>query len=329
MSQTVFRNLLCGGIAAASIFQNTSFASHDHTAGADAPIGIMDSHVHPEGSWMMSYSVMQMTMKDNLDGADRASVPLPGYMVSPLSMDMTMHMLGLMYGYTDRLTLMIMLPVKNYSMENMVNMSGDLFTAESSGAGDLSLSALYKASDNWVSKIGISVPTGSIDEKDVLPSSGGNAVQLPYPMQQGSGSFDITAAASYLKNKNMNSWGSQAEAVIRLNDNDRDYRLGNQIELNGWYSYGLSMKSSLSLRVKLLSWGNIRGADVALNPGAVPTADSKLRAGTRADVLLGFNYNLSSDVLIGVEAGIPVYQKLDGPQLETDLVMQLGLQYSL
>ena len=316
-------------IVAASAFQNALLAEHSHHAGPDAPVGVMDSHIHPEGGWMVSYSAMQMKMKGNLDATRRVSVPLSGYMASPLSMDMTMHMLGVMYGYSENVTIMAMLPVQSYSMDHMVNMNGNLFTTESSAAGDLKLSMLFKTSDHWLSRAGLNIPTGSIDEKDIIPASNGKAVQLPYPMQPGSGSVDLTAGITYIGNNAQNSWGTQVSVVVRVNENARDYRLGNQIELNSWYSYGLTRQSSVSIRIKLQNWENISGADSALNPAAVPTADPELRAGTRADILLGYNYKLNSDLLIGVEAGAPVYQSLDGPQLETDLIMQLGVQYSL
>jgi len=61
----------------------------------------------------------------------------------------------------------------------------------------------------------------------------------------------------------------------------------------------------------------------------VPTADASLRAGTRADLLLGYNYQLTKKTLVGIEAGVPVYQNLDGPQLKADLTFQLGVQYEL
>ncbi len=305
-------------------------AGHDHHVAPDAPIGIMGHHLHPQGEWMVSYSYMQMDMEGNRDGTDRVAVPLDGYMVSPLSMDMSMHMLGVMYGATDKITLMAMLPVTSISMDHEVTMgmmAGTLFTTESSGIGDLKLSALFQIAQHWVSSAGINIPTGSIDEKDVIPMSNGNAVQLPYPMQLGSGSYELTVGTTYIKMLGKNSWGNKADVIVRVNDNDRDYRLGNSFELSSWYSFAVNDKNTLSVRLKYLDWDNISGVDVDLNPMAVPTADAKLRAGSRADVLLGYNYQLTQAALIGVEAGVPVYQNLDGPQLETDLTLQLGMQY--
>jgi len=310
-----------------SVMPILSFAAHDHHTTPDAPIGIMGHHIHPEGEWMLSYSYMQMQMEGNRDGTDSVSTPLPGYMVSPIKMDMDMHMLGVMYGYSEKLTLMAMLPLLSNSMDLMMNMSGNEFTTDASGIGDLKLSVLLESAENWVTSVGINVPTGSIDEKDVTPMSNGAAVQLPYPMQLGSGSYEFTLGTSYIKIYGKNSWGNKADIIVRLNDNNRDYKLGNSLAFNSWYSFGVSDKSSLSVRLKVLDWGNISGADADLNPMMVPTADASLRAGTRADALLGYNYQLSQAALLGFEVGMPVYQNLDGPQLETDLTVQLGVQY--
>lgn len=315
-------------LVASLLLPVSATAEHNHPTGPDAPIGIMGNHIHPEGEWMMSYSIKQMQMDGNRTDTDRVSTPLAGYMVSPLSMDMTMHMLGVMTGYSENITLMAMLPITSISMDHIVNANGMPFTTEASGMGDLKLSALINTAENWITGVGLNLPTGSIEEKDVTPMSSGVAVQLPYPMQLGSGSVDLLAGITYTNNNQKNSWGTQAEATVRLNDNDRDYRLGNRFAISSWYSFGINEKNSTSVRIKIEDWGNISGADADLNPMMVPTAETDLRAGTRADILLGYNYQLSKHYLIGLEIGAPIYQKLDGPQLETDLSMQLGVQYA-
>ncbi len=310
-----------------SVFSTNLYAEHDHYNAPDAPIGIMGYHLHPEGEWMLSYSFMKMQMEDNLDGTDKVSAPLPGYMISPLNMDMSMHMLGFMYGYSKKVTLMAMLPVINNSMDLMMNMNGNTFTTESSGMGDLKLSMLFESAENWVNNIGLNLPTGSINEKDTTPMSNGVPIQLPYPMQLGSGSYELTLGTAFIKLYGKNNWGNKVDIIVRLNDNDRDYKLGNSIELNSWYSYGATEKGTLTARVKLLKWNNISGEDTTLNSVAVPTANANLRAGTRADLLLGYNYQLTKKTLVGIEVGAPFYQNLDGPQLKTNLTLQLGVQY--
>ncbi len=306
-----------------------SQAEHIHHAGPAAPIGIMGYHLHPEGDWMMSYSYMQMDMAGNRDGTDAVSTPLPGYMISPLSMDMDMHMLGVMTGYSDSLTLMAMLPVMQNKMTLLNNMNSSEFSTESSGIGDVKLSAIMPLNKDWLASLGFNLPTGSISTKDVTPMSSGASVQLPYPMQLGSGSVELSAGLIYVDGTMEAQWGNKLDGVIRLNDNNHGYRLGNYIQFTSWYSRRLNHQSSVSLRFKLQSKGNISGAETAasVNPAMVPTADPDLRGGTRADILLGFNYQLNQHYLLGVEMGVPVYQNLDGPQLEVDSILQLGLQY--
>ena len=304
-------------------------AKHNHHHHISAPPGIMGDHLHPKGDWMMSYSYMKMNMNGNRNGTTRLNTPLPGFMVSPLSMDMKMHMFGVMMGYNDNLTLMLMLPVLDISMDHQVNMNGTLFTTRASGIGDIKLSAMFKLQENWLANAGLNLPSGDINAKDSTPASSGNNVQLPYPMQLGSGSYEATAGISFIRSNQQHQWGNKADIVLRLNDNNRDYRLGNRLKLSSWYSQKLNPQSTLSARLLLQKWGNISGADTApsINPAMVPTADTQLRAGMRADILVGFNYKLTPSYLLGIELGVPVYQNLDGPQLETDQTLQLAMQY--
>ncbi len=79
-------------------------------------------------------------------------------------------------------------------------------------------------------------------------------------------------------------------------------------------------------------WFDIGGADPRLNAGMVPTADPELRAGQRLDLLLGLNVFADRGRLDGLriafEAGLPVYQHLDGPQLETDWLTSVSVEWT-
>ena len=320
--------ILLAALAASS----TAFASEHahHSTDISAPLGIMGEHVHPEGDWMVSFKTMFMEMDGNRTGTDRVSTPLAGFMVSPLSMDMTMHMLGGMYGYSDKVTIMAMVPILDISMNHVINMGpmmGNQFVTESFGLGDIKLSALYQLNHNWVLNLGFSVPTGSIDETDATGMSAGAEVQLPYPMQIGSGTYDFLPGISYVQNNQASSWGAQANAVLRIGENDNDYTLGNRYQLTSWYSFKVADKLSASTRINLQKWNNIDGADPApsVNPVVVPTARTDLRAGKRVDLLIGINYAISKEYELAFEYGLPVYQDLSGPQLETDRLLQLGL----
>ena len=122
-------------------------------------------------------------------------------------------------------------------------------------------------------------------------------------------------------------------ATLRLGRNGRDYRLGNQFKFNAWVDKAWLPWLDTSFRLGWLSWGNVRGADGDLNPMMVPTADPDRRGGNRLDAILGAGANINSGWFagnrLGVEVGLPLYQDLDGPQLETDWHITLGIQKML
>jgi hypothetical protein len=58
----------------------------------------------------------------------------------------------------------------------------------------------------------------------------------------------------------------------------------------------------------------------------VPTVDPDLRAGERIDLALGLNWLHASGHRLALEYQKPIWQDLDGPQLETDGLLTLGWQ---
>jgi len=64
-----------------------------------------------------------------------------GYMIAPESMTMDMHMLGTMYGVSDDLIVMLMLPRLDIEMDHK-RINDSKFTTRSSGIGDVVFSGL-------------------------------------------------------------------------------------------------------------------------------------------------------------------------------------------
>ncbi len=302
--------------------------------GAHEPIGVMGGHIHGASEWMVSYRFMRMDMDGNRKGTSRVSTSdvLTDFMVAPLNMTMDMHMFGLMYAPTNTLTLMAMVPYLDIEMDHVTRM-GNKFTTESDGIGDIKVSALYSLLDTGNHKVhlnaAISLPTGDIDQEDDTPA--GPNQKLPYPMQLGSGTWDLLPGITYSGQDGAWSWGSQALATIRLGENSNDYTLGNRLNLTGWVGHQLGRPANMTLRLDGQTWGNIDGADPDLNPMMVPTADPDRRGGTRLDLLAGVDYMRHSGALTGnrlaIEGGVPIYQDLDGPQLETDWLLTVGWQF--
>lgn len=324
-------------IANSANAEEHNHSQHQHHHSSNAPIGVMGGHTHEEGDWMFSYRYSHMKMDGNRDGTNNlspAETRAKGFMVAPLDMSMEMHMFGAMYGASDNLTLMGMLP---YVRKSMNHETGALakFDTVSEGVGDTKISGLYKfydgGNDSLHLNLGLSLPTGSIKERDDTPAA--NNAKLPYPMQLGSGTFDPLLGLTYLNNYDSWSFGGQAGSVLRFGENSQGYRLGNEYNVTGWIANNVSDNVELSLRLEGKSWGNIKGSDDELNPAMVPTARTDLRGGKRVDAIVGVSLLGDEGMLDGhrlaIEFGMPVYENLDGPQLSTDYRTMIGWQKAL
>ncbi|MDB3996370.1 transporter, partial [bacterium] len=233
-----------------------------------APIGVMGDHVHKKGEWMLSFRTMTMSMQGNLQGTNSlspeeivqtqangfAGMPLQpaNLRVVPVKMTMQMQMLGVMYAPTDRVTLMAMTSYKEVEMDHITFMGGTgtqrlgTFTTKNSGLGDTQVAALMKlgadSGASWHGTLGLSLPTADIEEPDAIltPMNMRPTVRLPYPMQLGSGSFDLISGLTYSNHgadhRAKLGWGSQWRSVVRLEDNSENYRLGAEHQLSTWVS---------------------------------------------------------------------------------------------
>ena len=340
--------LLATGFTATTQAHNFDLARPD----SHAPISIMGDHTHHNGEWMVSYRYMAMDMDGMRKGKSRVSsadVFADNYTVTPTKMAMDMHMFGLMYAPNDNLTLMAMINYLDIEMDHQIfpmaaplialNGGSQTFTTKSSGFGDTVVSALYKFHDHMGSRahfgLGLSLPTGSIDEKDNVPGPGGLiSRQLPAPMQLGSGTYDIIPSVTYARQLDTLSFGTQLKATLRTGENDNDYKLGNKVEIDGWVSWKTSDTVSLSAGLGYKNIGELKGSqsNVATAPPFAPsrrtvtTAFGENYGGDRLDAILGINIKLTSGHRLALDARFPIEQDLNGVQLETDSSITLGWQ---
>lgn len=302
-----------------------------------APAGVLQDHLHPAGEWMLFYRLTRTNLEGNRSGLERVSkaeIVDPaglGYQVAPTEQSVERHVLGGMYGITDTVTFFAAVPFLEQDLDS-VQQGGGTFTTESSGLGDVELAALVKVHEDDVSRtilnLGFTAPTGSIDESDRTPFSGPGEIILPYQMQLGSGTWDLRPGITLTGQEAEWSWGAQAMGTVRLGRNDRDYSLGDRLDITTWAAYRATDAVSISGRLALGRVNNIDGADEDLDPTFDPAADPTLRAGTRIDALVGVNARVGRGNRLAIEAGWPISQDLEGPQLEVDFLGSIGWQIS-
>jgi nitrous oxide reductase accessory protein NosL len=295
-------------------------------------------HTHPAGMWMANYKFMHTNQSGLRNGT--TDVPVSnvtpvgntpfGFMMAPTSMTMDMHMVMVMYGLTDRLTLMGMANYQEMKMDMVMNMgmgNGPDSPMRTSGLGDTELRGIYKINDYLTGSIGIGIPTGDIDQAFVTM---GKTFRAPYDMQLGSGTVDLKPALTFtaLSDDAKWNWGGQASFTYHVDHNENSYSLGDSAKVTGWLQRALGPVTTW-LRLAYNYSGSINGRDPEIDKLATgaptPDADPGNYGGHRFDGFAGVSWT-AGPIGIGVEAGIPLYQNLNGLQLKNDWYLTAGIQ---
>jgi len=328
-------------------FHVASAQADDHRKGlADKhlPAGLMGGHLHDPGEFMVEYKYMNMYMDGNRLGTQRLSDAQAvtvgnglgtNFGASPTQMTMEMHMLHFMVGWKEDVTLYLMPMLSSLTMDHVrgpMNRRGggpgSAFTTHNSGFDDTSFGALLRLwsddSQEVVFNLGASAPTGDLDRVSRAPSAGGPASELPYPMRRGSGTFDARPGITYTNTMPQGSFGLQFQTDLPIGTNNEGYAVGNEYRLSGWYTHLLTDHIALSLRTESLWRDNYRGTDADLNPRVISTARPDFRGGYWFNLGYGAMVLLGDGHLINFEAVQPLYQDVNGIQLETDWLFNVS-----
>jgi hypothetical protein len=208
---------------------------------------------------------------------------------------------------------------------------------QTSSIVDTILTGVYRVYQDDIHRIqislGFSFPTGSDDatfNNFLLPNGTRSNIRAFYGMQLGTGTFDILPGAVYAGYLGPWSWGLSYRGRLPLDYNPEGYRWGNLHEFNGWAGYTCIPGLTTTFRVNGTMQNHIDGFDPQINGAAVPT--NPLFYGGQTVQLFG-GVSISGkligieNALISVEAGAPVYQNLNGPQIEKNWQAAARLAY--
>ncbi len=241
------------------------------------------------------------------------------------------------YQLDDSSSLSLGIPYIRQSTDHISSVPGyDTFEIESQGVGDIYLNyqrTFYQnAQHQWRWTLGLSAPTGSIDEKGDTPRGPGNQ-QLPYTMQLGSGTWDFPLAIHYQYSGETTVWGANVQARVRSGENDRDYRLGNRLTVNGWGRRCLEVGLCVTARLSYVHWQDIRGQDDSIvipssNPYPANITDPDNYGGDKVNLALGLEMPWQNNLLV-MELGAPLIQDLNGVQTRENFSVSLGWNVAL
>lgn len=204
------------------------------------------------------------------------------------------------------------------------------------GLADFTTSAVYKVYQDPVHRLqvnlGFAYPFSFNTARfDLLQANGTTPnIRAFYGMQPGSGTFDILPGVVYAGNIDKWSWGLSYRARLPLARNAQNWRFGDLHEFNGWAGYTLIPGVTATFRASGTTQGQISGFDQQILGPAVPT-NPAFYGGQRVEL---FGGGVLSGKLIGYEAasvafeaGLPVYQNLNGPQIRKN--WQAGFSFRL
>lgn len=326
-----------------------SMAVCDCTTKDLSPSDVMFGHEHGKGKWKISYRYMSMMMEGKLKGSNTVddNFVFNNYIMSPQRMQMDMHMLMGMYGFTNKFSVMVMMNYASIKMD-MLGLAGTTMqmdgrtmvmtanstnmSSKSSGLGDTKLYGVYALINHTIHHFflsaGISIPTGSIMMKgsanDIMYAN----VRYPYMMQLGSGSVDFMPAVTYLLKKNKTSASVEIGSVVRPFNNSLNYHLGNEYKCTIWLAHKWFPWVSSSLRVEANSVESITGKDESLYETIEPSAFNNNYGGRNLNGFVGINFYVNKSFLknnkFSVEYGLPVYQNVNGVQLDEKSAVYAG-----
>lgn len=255
-----------------------------------------------------------------------------GYTSTPRSLDATVHRFQLAYAPHARVTLVAELPFVQKEFER-----GEPFATgicgsaarcqvQTEGVGDIGFAMIVpfirKGHESSQVHLGIDVPTGSIRRGD-------RGSRLPYDAQIGNGTVDLEWGWTYKGELERFAWGAQALGRHPVGRNGLKYREGSRFTGRIWAVADLIGGWSISLRGEWEKQNEIEGFDRALDPSLDPSNDPEKRDGQRIVVAPGMSLRIPAlaGQRVGIEVGIPVFQDLDGPQLERSWSARMAWQW--
>ncbi len=250
----------------------------------------------------------------------------------PTEIETDIHTIGVQYAPFERLTLALSLPLVKRKMRQRDFSGGpgpDPYSTHSSGVGDLEivgvLPFMKKRGETLDCHLGLRLPTAEIDNKG---GAGGTKELLPFSMQSGGRTVSILVGMTYQGYWQGLGWGVHGNGSIGFGDNNRGYRLGNQLAFSGWLAHDVTSWLSGSFRLGFDRWWRLREAQSS-GPEDHLASYRHSSAGERLSLSPGLSVRLPGlgEQRLSVEASWPVYQSFEGSQVERDWSVTTGWEW--
>jgi hypothetical protein len=196
----------------------------------------------------------------------------------------------------------------------------DISTSRASGLGDVRLFVRYQQfgmSNSFGLQFGLKLPTGRFDQNFVSgPQTG---ALLDRGLQLGTGTTDLLAGASWFARPNVNL-GTFVQATLEQPLAARaGFIPATSLNLSGGVRWLNSSRFTPQLQLNLKAEGREHGVE----------ADTANSGGTIAYLSPGATVELAAHASAFVFVQLPVYQRVNGLQLEPRWLLSLGVRLRL
>lgn len=196
----------------------------------------------------------------------------------------------------------------------------DVSSSKATGLGDLRVLARYQSPDqarNWSVQFGLKLPTGRFNQNFATGPQAGN--ELDRGLQLGTGTTDALLGASYFARLG-DSFGYFAQAVVQRPLTQR----------SGFFP-SPSLNVNLGIRwlntSRFLPQLQVNGRWDGREKG--PASDYDNSGATLIDLSPGLTAELTRRTSAFGFVQVPIYQRVNGRQLEPRWLLSIGVRYSL
>jgi hypothetical protein len=321
-----------------------------------APLGVFGADMPPAGRLVLSVIPQFANLSNTLKGTRSLSSeevvattpwffdPRQKLRGVPQNVSIATQTVALAYGFTKDIALVVTGGVveKNLDFLTFKGTTGltrlGMSYTGTDGISDFTSSAIYRVYEDPIHRIqlnlGMSFPTGSNHNTFTLlqPTGAYQTSRAFYAMQPGTGTFDIMPGIVYAGHLDKWSWGISYRGRFPLAANPEGYLYGDLHEFNGWGGYTWIPGLTTTFRVNASAQGPIRGFDPNI-VGKAQSANPNFYGGQRVELFGGATISGKfvglEDMTLLIEAGAPVYQNLNGPQLSKNWQAGMGLRFKI
>jgi hypothetical protein len=319
------------------------------------PAGLFGVFMIPKGKFIFNYLPVWAHFEGLQSGANtgftpaQAAATVPAYNSSSKQKvravqsqgEANYQIFGGMLGITNYINL-IVAPTyltKNATYTTYLGAAGTVSlgnnTITSNGTGDTFVSLLVKLYEGYNQELmfswGLSFPTGSITQnaQALAPNNKVINARLPYALQLGGGTYDAMPLLAYTGNKGDFTWGVMTTGRLPMESyNSQGWRFGNQFEGTGWLGYNFIPYLSGTLRFTGRTQDSIHGVDPQVSVLSI-AGNPNNYGGQIVKGLIGFSgripiSQIDGGARIALEAGMPIYQYLNGVQMPEKWSLQLS-----